>query len=125
VGRTQLETNSQSGKEWESKVTGTPPPGHSTANQVTLDVATSNGTVRVRADQLIKNESGEFTLVEAKASNTARLTTNQSQAFPILADGGTATVAGKNGAGVGLAAGDTVTFKKVLIVRPDGTQVYQ
>ncbi|GAB5560521.1 MAG: hypothetical protein SynsKO_21680 [Synoicihabitans sp.] len=116
-----LTQNKAAGKDWEKKVDASPAPGHQTAEQVTMVVDTPNGPVRVRADQLIKNEqTGKFTLVESKSSATAQMTKNQSQALPALQNGATAEIRGKKGAAVGLNAGDQITVDNVLLVRPTG-----
>jgi RHS repeat-associated protein len=118
-----LPANKQAGKNWEDKVTAEPPPGHTAAKQVTLEVETPDGTVRTRPDQIIRSEAGEFSIVEAKGSASAPLTDAQGKAFPVLGAGGTATVRGDNGQEIGLESGTEISFKEVIVARPNGTQI--
>ena len=120
----QLEKNAQAGADWDKKVTTDAPPGHDKITQATMQVETSNGTVTIRADEVVMNkQTGEFTLVEAKASATAPLTKNQGEAFPVLGAGGTATVRGTKWAAFGLEAGAQIKFKDVLVVRPNNVEL--
>jgi hypothetical protein len=51
-------------------------------------VDTPAGPVSIRTDQVIKNEqTGAFSIIEAKASGAAPSRTNQAQALPALQQG--------------------------------------
>jgi RHS repeat-associated protein len=116
-----LPENVAAGKAWEKKVDANPASGHQNADQVTMVVNTPDGPVRIRTDQLVKNEqTGAYTVVEAKASATAPLTKNQAKALPALQDGATATIKGKKAIDLGLESGSKITVDNVLIVRPTG-----
>ncbi|MCI5123315.1 MAG: hypothetical protein D3925_02260 [Candidatus Electrothrix sp. AR5] len=116
-----LETNKISGKNWENTISNNLPAGYSSADQVTLKVQTSSGSVRIRADQILQNKQGQYFLVEGKASASAGFTKNQSIALPELGKGVQAEVRGVKGLDVGLQNGKMVEFQDVYIVRPNGT----
>lgn len=120
-----IHANRRAGAAWESLIEGKPPAGYDVANQVTLQVNTLQGVVRIRADQLLREQStGRFILIEGKSSATAPLTANQAKAFPHLGAGGAAEIRGLNALkSLQLKPGTTLQFDDVLIVRPTGVEV--
>jgi hypothetical protein len=83
------------------------------ATQVTLE--TASGT-RVRMDIVSTSTAGNIELTEAKASQTAPLTSKQKVGYPEIATGG-AVVRGQNGL-PNYPPGSTIPPTKVEVIRP-------
>ena len=92
------------------------------AREVTI--YSSDGTIRMRADAIVRNAKGEYTIYEFKSSENAPLTTNQEKTFLDIFRGGDAKIAGKNGIN-GFGKNAVIPGgSKINIVRPSGTTVY-
>ena len=64
------------------------------AREVTLVDEFGN---RMRADAVVRTESGEYIIYEFKSSGTARYTNNQTLVFNSISSGGDVRIVGNNG----------------------------
>lgn len=109
--------NAAKGKNFEGVVTkNLDEAGHTNiAEQVTVK---PNGMdKKVRLDN-VSTQNGQIKLTDAKASETAPLTSNQKAGYPLLEQNG-GTVVGNKGAAQGYPAGTKIPPTKVDIVRPN------
>ncbi len=108
--------NAAKGKAFEDQVAKTL--GQDKASQVTIEVA--DGT-RTRVD-FVQSSEGKITLLEAKSSQKAPLTSNQKKAYPQIEKAG-GTVKGKKGTVVGLPHEQRIPPTKVEIIRPEDLKI--
>ena len=109
---TRIIENAEKGKAFEKKVGESL--GNNKASQVTIEAA--DGT-KTRVD-FVQKKDGRVTLIEAKSSQTAPLTSNQKIAHPQIEQSG-GIIRGKKGEFIGLPNGERIPPTKVDIVRPN------
>ena len=109
---TRIIENAEKGKAFEKKVGESL--GNNKASQVAIEAA--DGT-KTRVD-FVQKKDGRVTLIGAKSSQTAPLTSNQKIAHPQIEQSG-GIIRGKKGESIGLPNGERIPPTKVDIVRPN------
>ncbi|MBP3194476.1 MAG: hypothetical protein J6M05_02265, partial [Cardiobacteriaceae bacterium] len=112
----QLAENKAKGKEFEEvQLNEKTNNGHSLETQIYMETDTGKRTIM---DMAGTDKDGNFVCIECKSSETAKLTTNQQEAFPEIAKNG-ATVKSKNKES--LPYGTRIPPTDVEIIRPSGS----
>lgn len=109
--------NAKNGKAFESVATEEVGRRSSEKIATQVTVKPNGGDKNVRLDN-VSTRDGKTVLSEAKSSNSAPLTKNQGDGFPLIEKFG-GVIVGKNGERFGYKAGDVVPVQKVEIIRPN------
>ncbi len=118
-GAANILENAAKGKAFENSVVKqVTEQGADVAQRVSVQASNGQRTVV----DMVTNQ-GKPALTELKSSETAKLTSGQKSAFPLIQQSG-GTVVGNNGAKIGLPAGTVIPPTQVQIIRPSNLADY-